>query len=40
MEIREILPSDDRRELSRIYEESWKSAYRGIIPQAYLDSIP
>lgn len=40
MEIRKILPSDDRRELSRIYEESWKSAYRGIIPQAYLDSIP
>lgn len=23
----------------RIYEESWKSAYRGIVPQDYLDHI-
>lgn len=40
MEIRELLQSDDRLEISRIYEESWKFAYKDIIPQAYLDSIP
>lgn len=40
MEIRPVYPSDDRAAISRIYEESWKYAYRGIIPQAYLDSIP
>lgn len=40
MEIRLISPKDNRSEISRVYEESWKYAYRGIIPQAYLDSIP
>ena len=40
MEIRLLLPGDDRREVSRVYEESWRFAYRGIIPQAYLDGIP
>ena len=40
MEIRYIIPTDDRMELSKIYEESWKYAYKGIIPQDYLDSIP
>jgi len=25
--------------ISKIYEESWKCAYKGIIPQDYLDSI-
>lgn len=40
MDIRYIRPSDDRLEISGIYESSWKSAYKGIIPQAYLDSIP
>ena len=40
MEIRYITPSDDRLAVSRVYEESWKHAYRGIIPQDYLDSIP
>ena len=40
MEIRPLRESDDRLEVSRIYEESWKFAYRGIIPQAYLDTIP
>lgn len=39
MEIRAVCTDDDRSALSRIYEESWKSAYRGIIPQSYLDSI-
>lgn len=40
MEIRPLRETDDRLAVSRIYEESWKSAYRGIVPQAYLDAIP
>ena len=40
MEIRYIVPTDDRMAISNIYEESWKCAYKGIIPQDYLDSIP
>ncbi len=40
MEIRRLSPGDDRNALSRVYEESWKHAYRGIIPQDYLDGIP
>lgn len=39
-QIRPILSSDDRMTLSRVYEESWKSAYQGILPQDYLDTIP
>lgn len=40
MEIRYISKNDDRSEISNIYEQSWKFAYRNIIPQEYLDSIP
>lgn len=40
MEIRPVYPSDDRNAISLIYEESWKYAYKGIVPQAYLYSIP
>ena len=40
MEIRFLRPEDDLSEVSSIYEKSWKYAYRGIIPQDYLDSIP
>ena len=40
MEIRYIDQSDDLIEISNIYESSWKYAYKGIIPQDYLDSIP
>lgn len=40
MEIRLLRETDSRLEVSRIYEESWKAAYRGIVPQAYLDGIP
>ncbi len=39
MEIRYIIPADDRMMISKVYEESWKYAYKGIIPQDYLDSI-
>ncbi len=40
MEIRAMTAADDRMSISRVYERSWKFAYRGIIPQDYLDSIP
>lgn len=40
MEIRYINSLDDRNELSNIYEQSWRKAYRGIIPQDYLEAIP
>lgn len=40
MEIRPLRETDSRLEVSRIYEESWKFAYQGIIPQSYLDGIP
>ena len=40
MEIRYINQSDNLLEISNIYESSWKYAYRDIIPQDYLDSIP
>lgn len=40
MEIRPLRNTDDRFAVSRIYEESWKFAYKGMVPQAYLDSIP
>lgn len=40
LEIRYITKSDDRLAISKIYEESWKYAYQGIVPQQYLDSIP
>jgi hypothetical protein len=40
MEIRYIASSDDRTAISRIYEESWKYSYRGIIPQELLDALP
>lgn len=40
MQMRYLLPADDSEAVSRIYEASWKYAYKGIIPQEYLDSIP
>ncbi|MBE6764609.1 MAG: GNAT family N-acetyltransferase [Ruminococcaceae bacterium] len=40
MEIRYINQDDDLLEISNIYESSWKFAYKDIIPQDYLDSIP
>ena len=36
--IREIQP-DDIDHVSRIYARSWKAAYAGIVPQAYLDDL-
>lgn len=40
MEIRRMAAADDRMAISRVFEESWKYAYRGIVPQEYLDSLP
>ena len=40
MEIRYLLPKDALFEISSIYERSWKFAYKNIIPQEFLDSIP
>lgn len=40
IEIRPLQKTDDILAISNIYEQSWKHAYRGIIPDAYLDSIP
>ena len=40
MEIRYVASVDDPLKIGKVYEESWKYAYRGIIPQDYLDSIP
>lgn len=40
MRIRPVSDRDDRMAVSRVYEESWKEAYRNIVPQAYLDNIP
>ena len=40
MIIRYLQQKDDLLEISNIYECSWKYAYRDIIPQDYLNSIP
>ena len=40
MEIRKLRSGDDLFAVSRVYEESWRAAYRGLLPQEYLDSIP
>lgn len=40
MEIRYMEKSDSRLAISKVYEESWKHAYKGIVPKAYLESIP
>lgn len=40
MEIRYLSERDSLYEVSSVYERSWKHAYKGIIPQAWLDAIP
>lgn len=40
MVVRYVTSADDRMAISKIYEESWKYAYKNIIPQGFLDSIP
>jgi len=40
MEIRKIVNTDDFNAISRIYALSWKSAYKNIVPQEFLDELP
>lgn len=40
MEIRKLRAGDDLFAVSRVYEESWRMAYRGLLPQEYLDALP
>ena len=40
MEIRKLHAGDDLFAVSRVYEESWRGAYRGLLPQEYLDALP
>lgn len=37
--IRELTHADDFHDVGSVYVESWQSAYRGIVPQAYLDKL-
>ncbi len=39
MEIRKALTSDSLEAISRVYAASWQTAYRGIIPDDYLDAL-
>ena len=32
-------PGDDALAVSRVYAASWRAAYRGIVPQAFLDEM-
>ena len=40
MEIRFVTEKDDLREISGIYEKSWKKTYKGMLPSGYLKRIP
>ncbi len=40
MIIRSVRKNDDLFQISNIYEQSWKFAYKGIIPDSFLESIP
>jgi len=39
MEIRKVTATDDFDAISRIYALSWKTAYKDIVPQQYLDEL-
>ena len=39
MEVRKTEPSDDFAAIGNIYVKSWQAAYRGIVPQNYLDTL-
>ncbi len=39
MEIRHLSANDSLYDVGKVYEQSWKFAYKGIIPQSYLDGI-
>ena len=39
IEIRKSTKQDTNEQISSIYAQSWKKAYQGVVPQAYLDAI-
>ena len=39
MEIRKTTNADDFEAIGNLYATSWKTAYQGIVPQAYLDEL-
>ncbi|WP_249301507.1 GNAT family N-acetyltransferase [Feifania hominis] len=39
IQIRPLEPGDDRLAVGRVYVKSWRHAYRGIVPQPYLDAL-
>lgn len=39
MEIRRFLNTDNIDDVSRVYALSWKNAYKGIVPQDYLNNL-
>lgn len=40
MEIRNITDNDDFSAIRKIYERSWKFAYRNIVPMEWMESVP
>lgn len=40
MELRMLADSDTAEAVSAVYEASWRAAYRGIVPQPFLDAVP
>ena len=40
MEIRFVTGEDDLKEISGIYEKSWRQTYKGMLPSGYLKRIP
>lgn len=40
MEIRFVTEDDDLKEISGIYEKSWRQTYKGMLPSGYLRHIP
>lgn len=39
MELRFVCADDDRRAIGEVYAQSWRHAYRGIVPQDFLDRL-
>ena len=39
MQVRKVTPEDDFEAIGNVYVQSWKTAYKGMIPQSYLDEL-
>ncbi len=39
IEVRPLRKTDDTAAVSEIYAASWRAAYRGLVPAAYLDAL-